>query len=79
MMHYSQVYIYLIIDTFYISDIRIPLRDVLTCGYFKNAPKDVYTNDQWKFFKGFDECIQEKEESVHFHYCITTKGQFFQY
>ena len=59
MMHYSQVYIHPIIETFLISDIRIHLRDVLTCGYFKNKPKDEYTNDQRKFFKGFDGCIQE--------------------
>ena len=59
MMHYSQVYIHPIIETFLISDVRIHLRDVLTCGYFKNKPKDGYTNDQRKFFKGFDGCIQE--------------------
>ena len=39
-MFYSQVYIHPIIETYLISDIRIPLRDMLTCGYFKRKPKD---------------------------------------
>ena len=59
-MYYRQVYIHPIIETSLISDIRIPLRDMLTCGYFKKKPKDGFVNNQWKFFKGFDSgCIKE--------------------
>ena len=47
---YSQVYIHPIIETYLISDIRIRLRDILTCGYFKRKPKDGF-NDH-KFSNG---------------------------
>ena len=60
LMHYSQVYLHPIIETFLIPDIRIPLRDMLTCGYFKKKSKDGFIRNQWKIFKGFDgRCIKE--------------------
>ena len=60
LMHYSQVYIHPIIETFLIPDIRIPLRDMLTCGYFKKKSKDEFVSNRCKFFKGFDAgCIKE--------------------
>ena len=60
MMHYSQVCIHPIIETSLISDICFPLRDMVTCGYFKKKLKDGFINDRRKFFKGFDgEYIKE--------------------
>ena len=61
-MHYSQVYIHPILETSLISDIRIPLRDMLTCGYFKEKPKDGFISDRRKFCG----CIQEGEKCSFF-------------
>ena len=67
MMQYSQVYIHPIIETFMIPDIRIPLRDMLTCGYFKKKSKNKFVSNRCKFFKGLDGgCIKEGEECDFF-------------
>jgi len=58
-LHYSQVYIHPIIETSLISEIRVPLRDLLTCGYFKKKNKDGFSEDRCKFFKGFKRCLKE--------------------
>jgi len=56
---YSQVYIHPIIETSLIYEIRVPLRDMLTCGYFKKKNKDSFSDDQGKLSKGFKRCLEE--------------------
>ena len=72
-MFYSQVYIHPIIETYLISDIRIALRDMLTCGYFKRKLKDGLNDHKiskgWKggkcsfFITAFQAAIIPKEQS----------------
>ena len=58
MLNYSQVFLHPIIETSFISDIRRPMWNMLTCGYLKRKG-DQDSQDRWKLFSVCSACTKE--------------------